>query len=180
MLSEDAMNISFLGVPMRTQVRSLASLTGLRIGVAMSCGAGCRLGSDPALLWLWCRQGAIAPIWLAWEPPYALGAALKRQKKKKYIISHDFDPQNHQKTKLSIKLYVTIRNCWKIPIHFQQLETLFIYFWGLFGAVAAAYGSSQASSPMGAAVAGLRHSHSSTGFKLHLQPKPEPAAMPDP
>ena len=47
----------------------------------MSCGAGHRCGSDPALLWLWCRLGAAAPIGpLAWEPPYATGAALKRQK----------------------------------------------------------------------------------------------------
>ena len=29
----------------------------------------------------WCRQAAIAPIGpLAWEPPYATGAAVKRQK----------------------------------------------------------------------------------------------------
>ena len=39
----------------------------------------------PALLWLWCRPAAIAPVGtLAWEPPYAVGAALK-SKKKKYI-----------------------------------------------------------------------------------------------
>ena len=24
-------------------------------GIAMICGVGCRCGSDPALLWLWCR-----------------------------------------------------------------------------------------------------------------------------
>ena len=39
------------------------------------------------LLWLWCRLAATAPIRpLAWEPPYAMGAALekaKRQKNKK-------------------------------------------------------------------------------------------------
>ena len=36
---------------------------------------------DPALLWLWCRPGVTAPIQpLAWEPPYAKGAALKRQR----------------------------------------------------------------------------------------------------
>jgi len=39
------------------------------------------------LLWLWCRPAATALIGpLAWEPPYAAGAALekaKRQKKKK-------------------------------------------------------------------------------------------------
>ena len=50
----------------------------------MSCGVGRRQGSDPALLWLWCRWAAAAPIQpLAWESPYATGAALKRQKKKK-------------------------------------------------------------------------------------------------
>ena len=47
----------------------------------MSCGVGRRHGSDLALLWLWCRPAAIAPIRpLAWEPPYATGEALKRQK----------------------------------------------------------------------------------------------------
>ena len=47
----------------------------------MSCGVGCRRGSDLALLWLWCRLAAAAPIRpLVWEPPYAAGVALKRQK----------------------------------------------------------------------------------------------------
>ena len=50
----------------------------------MSCGIGCRLGSDPALLWLWHRPAAAAPIRpLAWEPPYAAGVALEKAKKKK-------------------------------------------------------------------------------------------------
>ena len=53
----------------------------------MSCGVGCRRGSDLALLWLWRRLVATAPIRpLAWETPYAAGAAqemTKRQKKKK-------------------------------------------------------------------------------------------------
>ena len=41
-------------------------------GIAMSGGGGCRLGSDPELLWLWRRPEATAPIGpLAWEPPYA-------------------------------------------------------------------------------------------------------------
>ena len=45
----------------------------------MSCGVGGRRGLDPALLWLWCRAAATAPIRpLAWEPPYAAGAAQKR------------------------------------------------------------------------------------------------------
>ena len=47
----------------------------------MSCGVGCRRGSDHELLWLWCMPAATAPTQLlAWEPPHATGAALKRQK----------------------------------------------------------------------------------------------------
>jgi len=42
---------------------------------------GCRCCSDPALLWLWHRPVAIAPIGpLAWEPPYVAGMALKAKK----------------------------------------------------------------------------------------------------
>ena len=51
----------------------------------MSCGVGHRLGSDLALLWLWCRQAAVAPIGpLAWEPPYAVNAALKKSEGKEF------------------------------------------------------------------------------------------------
>ena len=50
----------------------------------MSCGVGCRRGSDLVLLWLWCRPAAVAPLQpLAWEPPYAKGVALKQQQKNK-------------------------------------------------------------------------------------------------
>ena len=53
-------------------------------GIALSCGVAHRRGSDPALLWLWCRPAAAARIRaLAWEPPYAAGVVLKRQKTKK-------------------------------------------------------------------------------------------------
>ena len=48
----------------------------------MSCGVGRRHGLDPVLLWPWFRPAAVAPIQpLAWEPPYATGAALKRQRR---------------------------------------------------------------------------------------------------
>ena len=47
----------------------------------MSCGVSHRHGSDLVWLWLWCRQAAVALIrCLAWEPPYAMGAALKSKK----------------------------------------------------------------------------------------------------
>ena len=50
----------------------------------MSCGVGHRRGLDPALLWLWRRPAATAPIRpLAWEPLHAAGAALGKKKKKK-------------------------------------------------------------------------------------------------
>ena len=49
----------------------------------MSCGVGHRHGSDPAWLWLWHRPGSTAPIRpLAWEPPYVVGVALEKEKKK--------------------------------------------------------------------------------------------------
>ena len=56
-------------VSMRTWVRSLASLTGLRIWCC------CKL---------WCMSAPGAPIQpLAWEPPYTLCVSLKKRKEKK-------------------------------------------------------------------------------------------------
>ena len=50
----------------------------------MSCGVGCRRGSDPTLLWLWRRLMATALIRpLAWEPPYATGEAQEMAKRQK-------------------------------------------------------------------------------------------------
>ena len=57
----------------------------------------------------------------------------------------------------------------------------FIYFVvSLFRATSTAYGGSQARGLIGAIAAGLRHSHSNTGFEPHLQPIPQLTAMPDP
>ena len=74
----------------------------------MSCGEGCRLGSDPSLLWLWRRPVATAPIQpLAWEPPYAAGSAqeiattttkdkkTKKKKKKKTFLKNSFFGSYH-------------------------------------------------------------------------------------
>ena len=75
---------------MRTRVRSLALLSGLRTRrfMAVNCGVDCSLGSDPMLLWLWCRPAAAAPILpLTWEPPYAAGAAPKRHTHTKHRFS---------------------------------------------------------------------------------------------
>ena len=51
-------------------------------GLPVSCGVGCRHGSDPVLLWLWSRLVAAAPI----GPPYAAGVALEKAKRKKKIF----------------------------------------------------------------------------------------------
>ena len=69
---------------MRTWVRSLALLSGLRIQHCHSfgVGVGCRCGSDVMLLW--CRSASSAAVGpLAWELPYVMGVALKRQKTKR-------------------------------------------------------------------------------------------------
>ena len=51
----------------------------------MSCGVGCRHGSDPMVLWQ--RQAAVAPIkTLSWELPYGAGEALKSKKIKNKIF----------------------------------------------------------------------------------------------
>ena len=68
---------------MRMRVQSLALLSGLKIGIAMTHGVGRRCSSDPVLLWLWHRPVAevlIRP--LAWELPYAVDAALKKKQNK--------------------------------------------------------------------------------------------------
>ena len=72
----------------------------------MSCGIGCRCGSDPALLWLWCRPAAVALIQpLARELPcaaYAAHLAVKKKQKNNcmskiqlIIFSYIPCPQTH-------------------------------------------------------------------------------------
>ena len=56
----------------------------------MSFDVGHRNGLDLVSLWLWRRPAAVVPIQpLAWELPYAAGAALKSKKPKK-------NPKNKQ------------------------------------------------------------------------------------
>ena len=73
---------------LRTQLEDLGLISGLAQWVkgsstAASCSIGLGYGSDLALLWLWSKSAAMALTGpLAWEPPHAKGAALKRQKYK--------------------------------------------------------------------------------------------------
>ena len=50
----------------------------------MGYGVGCKHGLDLVLLWLWCMLAAVALIRpQAWELPYAIVAALRREKEEK-------------------------------------------------------------------------------------------------
>ena len=52
----------------------------------MTCRVGRKCSLDLAWLRLWRRAVATAPIWpLAWESPYAMGVALKRQQQQKKL-----------------------------------------------------------------------------------------------
>ena len=81
---------------MRMQVRPWPCSVGWESGIALSSSVGHSRGSDPVLLWLWCRLAATAPVRsLAQEPPCAMGAALKKDKKqtKKQKPKTSFKPQ---------------------------------------------------------------------------------------
>ena len=69
-------------VSMRMWVQSLAQWV-KDLVLSQTARVGYRCSSDLVLLWLWCRLAAAAPIRpLAWELPYAVGAALKKKKEK--------------------------------------------------------------------------------------------------
>ena len=79
-------------------------------GLAVSCGVGCKYVSDPALLWLWCRLAAIAPIQpLAWELPYTSGVALesKAKKKKKTDKKQKTKPRKQKRHRAFLKTYIS-------------------------------------------------------------------------
>ena len=83
-------------------------------------------------------------------------------------------------------------NTWNVPVWFdmcymcklhtrfpglsakkKRVKYLINDFFFLFRAAPMAYGSSQARGRIGAAAAGLHHSHSNTRSKPHLQPTPQ-------
>ena len=78
----------------------------------MSCGIGSGHHSDLVLLWLWCGLAATALIRpLAWELPYATGAALKKKKKKKTRKNHLIEAQTSLLQGLSLKKGVKENMC---------------------------------------------------------------------
>ena len=83
---------------MRLQFQSLAS------GIGMSFGVCCRHSSDLALLW--CKPAAIAPVPpQAWDPPYAVGAAVQSKKKKKEMYPAQDQSEDHIRSPLRSALW---------------------------------------------------------------------------
>ena len=105
---------------MRMWVRSLALLSGLGSGIAMSCGVGCRHGSDPELLGL-CKslklQLQFAPslrtsICCRYSPKKTKDKK-KKKKKKEYTHTHAhtyiYSPPKHAFSSKKKKNYLPLR-----------------------------------------------------------------------
>ena len=97
---------------MRWQVRSLALLSGLRIRRCCE---------------LWYRLAAAALIQsLSWEPPYAMGAALKRKKEKeKFKIPLQISFKNEYKN----NGYIKIQSGLYLSLH-QHGHKIYLFFSG--------------------------------------------------
>jgi len=149
-------------------------------GVAVSCGVGrrCVSVSDPALLWLWHRLATAAPIRpLAWEPPYAMGAALEKAKDKKTKKQKKTRNRGHRKACVSkiptgpCSVTLPPRNS---SIQVTQEVFLFVCLFVCFFATSKAYRSFQARGRIRirAVATSLYHSYSSKRSKPHLRPIP--------
>ena len=74
-----SMVVTDVGAPVAAQWRT--NPTGNQ-GAAGSIPGLAPWVKDPALLWLWCRPAATAPIGpQAWEPPCAVSVVLKKDRK---------------------------------------------------------------------------------------------------
>ena len=88
----------------------------------LSCGVCCRRSLDPALLWLWCRLAVAALIRaLAWEPPYAASATLKRKKKCPFCSGHDFSSRVPCLTPCARTSLLRFRLCSEPLITYKQV-----------------------------------------------------------
>ena len=98
----------------------------------MSCGVGGRQSLDLALLWLWRRPAATALIRpLAWEPPCAVGAALKRQKKEVLcwaILKPDAKGKKSVILILSLFKILIVCSPWLFCINLIFINTVLKYY----------------------------------------------------
>ena len=119
-------------VSMRTQVRSLASLRGLRIRRCYELWCSHRHGLDPVLLWLRHRLAAAAPIRpLAWEPPYTAVQPQKSKKKRKEQKEEERKKGRRRKKRRrrqqkqftqNLCLREKIRKCLILSLSFRELR----------------------------------------------------------
>ena len=128
---------------------------------------------DPALLWLWGRPAAVAPIGsLAWQPPYAVGMALNSIKEsnqsiKIVIVTYRIQiqpPLTFAPTTLplihspsgTLTSLLSFKNTQHVSAQglllFAPFGSFFFFF---FRATPAAYGSSQARGQIRATAASL-------------------------
>ena len=100
----------------------------------MTCGVDYRHGSNLMLLWLWRGLAAVAPIRpLAWEPPCALGAALKKKQ-----FEHDpredekgQNPESHKEFHFredGILYTISERKGWLVQIDFTVTIKQILHF----------------------------------------------------
>ena len=147
-----------------TQVQSLALPCVLRIGRCWELWWGHRLGSDPALLWLWCRPAAVAPI-----RPLCCRCGPKKSK-----ISYTLTGGSSQDFKTIYSSKNGILSMQQ-PLIWNPRPFLLFFF---FRAALAAHGRSQARGQIRASAAGLPHSNA--GSKPLLRPTPQFTATTDP
>ena len=119
--------------------------------IAANCGISPRCSSNLALLWLWCRSAAAAPIQLlAWELPYAMDAALKRKKCELLITSNNVDESQNSygewRKSYQKKIYSNERQmsgCWWMKNKGEEgwtsegkwkavIATFIFWWWGWF------------------------------------------------
>ena len=123
--------------------------------MAVSCGVGCRLGSDPALLWLWHRLAAVAPIRpLARETPYAGGVALKSKKINKNKQTTHFNVPRIRPFFLTSRAFTLIQSP-SSGYHLDERELLKFPFQSTWITVATAQSLSRKSPLEGQKVPGL-------------------------
>ena len=73
-------------------------------------------GSDLALLWHWYRLAGIAPIRpLTWEPPYAIGVALKKKTKDKNNLHQKILHMISSSPMIAMNTYTALMLLYKYP-----------------------------------------------------------------
>ena len=113
-------------------------------------------------LWLFCRPAATAPIGsLAWELPYAMGAALKRQRKTKKKVNRMYV---HLYLCVCVCVCVCVWNNHKLYTREKRKKRIFLLL--LWHMEVPRLGVCL----IGAIATSLRQSHSNTGSEPRLQP----------